>query len=300
MINEYLQYLQYEKNYSSHTVLSYHTDLIQFCQFLDIEPSAFNPRQITSQHLSEWLLSMMANKVSAVSVKRKISAVKSFWKFLLKRGYAEINPAQKLILPKTKKPIPAFYKQKEIFNIIDNPNIPDNFEVIRNLLIIEMFYSTGIRLSELISIEDKDIDFINFTVKVTGKRNKQRIIPVSDRLIKKISAYILNRNKFIEHRIDENLFLRVNGKKMYPRIVYSIIHDTMSQTSSLHKQSPHVLRHSFASHLLNGGADINVVKDLLGHSSLAATQVYTHTGFGELNNIYKHAHPRAKQKKEEL
>ncbi|MDO9152334.1 MAG: tyrosine-type recombinase/integrase [Paludibacter sp.] len=294
MINEFLQYLQYEKNYSSHTVLSYHTDILQFCQFHVISPSLFNPAEITVVHLQQWILKLMSDRLSARTIARKISTLKSFWHFLLKQGYVHTNPTLKILLPKTKKPLPSFFKHNEILNILENPFIPDDFETIRDLLIIEMFYSTGIRLSELISIEDKDIDFGQCTIRVIGKRNKQRIIPVSEQLVEKVNFYLLKRNELNDNLSDKQLFVRMNGKKMYPRLVYNIVHDTMSQTSSLHKQSPHVLRHSFATSLLNGGADINVVKDLLGHSSLAATQVYTHTGFEELYNIYKRAHPRAK------
>ncbi len=294
MINEFLQYLQYEKNYSSHTVLSYHTDILQLCEFLKTEPALFDPTQTTGVHLQQWIMQMMNEKISERSISRKISTIKSLWHFLMKQGYVQLNPTLKILLPKTKKTLPAFYKHDEILNILDNQFIPDNFETIRDLLIIEMFYSTGIRLSELISIEDNDIDFNQCSLRVIGKRNKQRVIPVGLQLIERVNEYLIKRNETIQNPVDNKLFKLTNGKKMYPRLVYNIVHDMMSQTSSLHKQSPHVLRHSFATNLLNGGADINVVKDLLGHSSLAATQVYTHTGFEELYNIYKHAHPRAK------
>ena len=294
MINEFLQYLQYEKNYSSHTVLSYHTDILQFSAFLNIETDSLDPGFVTGVHLQQWILQMMTDNLSARTISRKISSIKSLWHFLLKRGYAHSNPTLKILLPKTKKSLPVFYKHNEILNVVDNPFIPDDFETKRDLLIIEMFYSTGIRLSELISIEDNDIDFNQCSLRVIGKRNKQRVIPVGVQLIEKVNEYLTKRDETILNPIDNKLFKLKNGKKMYPRLVYNIVHEMMSQMSSLHKQSPHVLRHSFATNLLNGGADINVVKDLLGHSSLAATQVYTHTGFEELNNIYKHAHPRAK------
>lgn len=294
MINEFLQYLQYEKNYSSHTVLSYHTDLVQFCKFLKIEPFAFNPNSIESVNIQQWMLVLMSEKLSARSISRKISTLKTFWRFLAKQGLTDTDPTIKIILPKTKKPLPAFYKHSEILKILDNPYLPDDYETIRNMLIIEIFYSTGIRLSELITIEENDIDFIQCNLRVIGKRNKQRLIPVSTQIAEKIREYISIRNKTIDSFEDNKLFKLTNGKKMYPKLVYNIVHNTMIKVSSLHKQSPHILRHSFATNLLNGGADINVLKDLLGHSSLAATQVYTHTGFEELYKIYKHAHPRAK------
>ena len=293
MVNEFLQYLQYEKNYSFHTVLSYRTDLYQFCDFLVIKPQEINPTNINSQQIQQWSLLLMSTKISARSLSRKISTLKSFWKFLVVRGLATQDPTLKIILPKTKKPIPAFFKEKEMDSALDNKSNPNDFETTRDLLIISIFYQTGIRLAELISIEDKDIDLINGNLRVTGKRNKQRIIPISNSLCKEISEYIELRNNKLEI-LSANLFLRENGQKLYPKLIYNIVHNTMSEVSSLHKRSPHVLRHTFATSILNGGADINAVKDLLGHSSLAATQVYTHTSFEELNNIYKHAHPRAK------
>ena len=293
MVNEFLQYLQYEKNYSFHTVLSYRTDLYQFCDFLVIKPQEINTLNVNSQQIQQWTLLLTSTKISARSLSRKISTLKSFWKFLLVRGLATQDPTLKIILPKTKKPIPAFFKEKEMNSALDNKSNPNDFETTRDLLIISIFYQTGIRLAELISIEDKDIDLINGNLRVTGKRNKQRIIPISNSLCKEISEYIELRNNKLEI-LSANLFLRENGQKLYPKLIYNIVHNTMSEVSSLHKRSPHVLRHTFATSILNGGADINAVKDLLGHSSLAATQVFTHTCFEELNNIYKHAHPRAK------
>jgi len=293
MMKEFLQYLQYEKNYSSHTVLSYNTDLIQFCNFLNVESSQFNPNSVSSQQIQQWVLSLMSDDLSSRSLSRKISTLKSFWHFLLARGYSKQNPTLKIILPKTKKPIPAFFKENEMNAVLDNSLKPEDFEHIRNRLILETFYLTGIRLSELLNIENKDIDLSVGTIRVIGKRNKQRIIPIDKSLINDIERYIALRNESID-TFGSYLFVRNNGKKMYPKMLYNIVHESMSEVSSLHKRSPHVLRHTFATSLLNGGADINAVKELLGHSSLSATQVYTHTSFEELYNIYKHAHPRAK------
>jgi len=293
MMKEFLQYLQYEKNYSSHTVLSYNTDLIQFCNFLNVELGQFNPNSVSSQQIQQWVLSLMSDDLSARSLSRKISTLKSFWHFLLARGYSKRNPTLKIILPKTKKPIPAFFKENEMNAALDDSLKPEDFEHVRNKLILETFYLTGIRLSELLNIEDKDIDLSNGTIRVIGKRNKQRIIPIDKSLINDIERYIALRNESID-TFESYLFVRNNGKKMYPKMLYNIVHESMSEVSSLHKRSPHVLRHTFATSLLNGGADINAVKELLGHSSLSATQVYTHTSFEELYNIYKHAHPRAK------
>jgi len=293
MMNEFLQYLQYEKNYSSHTVLSYHSDLLQFCKFLGTPPGMLDPTAVDSQQIQQWVLALMHEKLSARSLSRKISTLKSFWHFLLIRGYADHNPTLKITLPKTKKPLPAFFKEKEMNQVLENPFIPEDFEAVRNQLIIELFYLTGIRLSELINIKNTDIDLKECSLRVTGKRNKQRIIPFDPSLSTDIERYVTLRNREVE-TLEPYLFVRKNGVKMYPKLVYRLVHDSMSEVSSLHKRSPHVLRHTFATSLLNGGADINAVKELLGHSSLAATQVYTHTSFEELYHIYKQAHPRAK------
>lgn len=293
MMNEFLQYLQYEKNYSSHTVLSYHTDLLQFCDFLQLTPAQLDPPKIISQQIQQWVLSLMSAELSARTLSRKISTLKSFWHFLLSRGYVTQNPTLKIILPKTKKPLPAFFKESEMETVLNNPFIPDSFEPVRDQLIINLFYQTGIRLAELINIKDSDIDLTEGNLRVIGKRNKQRIIPIGENLIKDIERYIKLRNEEVEV-LEPYLFVRKKGKKMYPKMVYNMVHNTMSEVSSLHKRSPHVLRHTFATGMLNGGADINAVKELLGHSSLAATQVYTHTSFEELHTIYKRAHPRAK------
>lgn len=293
MMNDFLQYLQYEKNYSSHTVLSYHNDLIQFYEFMNAGSVEFTPDSITQADLRAWIMKLTEEGCSARTIARKISTLKSFWRFLLMRSLATRNPTLKIILPKTKKPLPMFFKHREIVEALDSSFLPDDFERLRDLLIIELFYMTGIRLSELIAIEDADIDSKACEVKVTGKRNKQRILPLDAGLCERIDNYRLIRNRVIEF-VPESFFVRSNGKRMYPKLVYNIVHAVMSQVSTLPTISPHVLRHSFATGLLNNGADIGALKELLGHSSLAATQVYTHTGFGELHTIYKRAHPRAK------
>ncbi len=293
MINEFLQYLQYEKNYSSHTVLSYHTDLLQFCNFLESIPEQFSPTDVKPQQIQQWVLALMSLNHSARTLSRKISTLKSFWRFMLKRGLVTENPTLKIALPKTKKPIPAFFKNTEMDSILNNSFLPEGFEPERSHLILSVFYQTGIRLAELMNIKDQDVDLMQGNIRVIGKRNKQRIIPISKTLCADIERYILIRNKSVELSVS-NLFVLVNGKKTYPKMLYNLVHNNMSQVSTLHKRSPHVLRHTFATSMLNGGADINAVKQLLGHSSLASTQVYTHTSFDELYNIYKRAHPRAK------
>lgn len=293
MVNGFLQYLQYEKNYSSHTVLSYRNDLEQFLIFLKKSAEQFQPDEVYAAQIQEWILTLMQAGLSARSIARKISTLKSFWRYLQSRSVTPVNPTLKIVLPKTKKPLPVFFKNREVAMVIENPYLPDDFERARDLLIIELLYMTGIRLSELIAIEDKDVDFAAGELRVIGKRNKQRIIPLDISLCGKITHYMQMRDEKAGKDLSR-LFVRSNGKIMYPKLVYNIVHTIMSQVTTLPRVSPHVMRHSFATELLNGGADINAVKELLGHSSLAATQVYTHTGFGELYNIYKRAHPRAK------
>jgi len=295
MINKFLQYLQYEKNYSSHTVLSYQTDLLQFCDFLNIDPHDFSPVDINPSVIRQWVLLLINNNNTARSISRKISTLKSFWRYLLIHGLAKQNPTLKIVLPKTKKPLPVFYKQQEMERALSESTLPGGFEPMRNRLIISLLYEAGLRVSELVSLTDADFDTGSQQIKVIGKRNKQRIIPLGNDICDMITEYKRRRNKEVERQSDA-LFLRINGLPMYSKAIYNIVHSEMSQVSTLRKQSPHVLRHTFATTLLNNGADINAVKDLLGHSSLAATQVYTHVTFSELNKIYKQAHPRANKK----
>jgi len=293
MINEFLQYLQYEKNYSSHTVLSYHTDLLQFVNFIQVEPELFDPLQINPSQIQQWVLSLMNEGLTPRSLSRKISTLKSFWRFLIVRNHAQTNPTLKILLPKTNKPLPLFFKKAEMDLVLSENFLAGDFISKRNHLIIELFYLTGIRCTELISIKDSDVDLIEGNLRVIGKRNKERIIPISFEFCQKIKNYIDLRNHTIA-KISPYLWVRIKGEKLYPKLVYNLVHNYMSEVSTLSRRSPHILRHTFATNLLNQGADINAVKELLGHSSLAATQVYTHTSFDELYNIYKQAHPRAK------
>ena len=293
MIDEFLQYIQYEKNYSSHTVLSYHTDLIQFCDFLETAPAEFPYSVISSDDIRKWIVYMLSEDVSPRTLSRKMSTLKSYWHFLLVKGYVRNNPTLKIVLPKTKKALPAFFKESEMEMALDDTFGAEDFESVRDRLVLEVFYLTGMRRSELMNLKDNDVDFDARTIRVLGKRNKERIIPISAELCGNIKRYIDIRICEVG-MLTEFLFVRKNGCQLYVSLLYNIVHNKMSEVSSLHKRSPHVLRHTFATGMLNGGADINAVKDLLGHSSLAATQVYTHASFDELHNIYNQAHPRVK------
>jgi len=293
-IDKFLQYIKYEKGYSSHTFVSYQTDLSGFQDFVESRSIAFEPDKIDASLIREWIILLMEDGISASSVNRKLSSLKSFYRFLKQHNLASHNPLKKVVAPKNKKQLPKFLKEDEMENLLDGyDNLFENdFEGTRDKLMIEMFYTLGIRLSELIGIKDTDIDLSKETVIITGKRNKQRLLPFGNRLRNVVSGYMKMRDEVVPDQ-SGNFFVRENGEKLYPMLVYRIVNKYITMVSSLSKRSPHVLRHTFATAMLNNGAELNAVKELLGHSSLAATEVYTHTTFEQLQKIYKQAHPRA-------
>lgn len=291
--DKFIKYLRYEKNYSSLTEISYLNDITQFEDFIAAEYGAFRPEEIESDQIRIWIAQLMEQKMSPRSVNRKLSALKSFFKYLKKQSIVGHNPASAVSGPKTRKKLPAFVRDADMAKIIDDETeYPDDFSGHRNRFIIELFYLTGMRRAELIGIKDTDIDFANCTLRVTGKRNKQRLIPFSDETLRKLNEYIGRRDAEIENK-SPYLFVKENGEPLYPKLVYNIIRKQLNGISTLPKKSPHVLRHSFATEMLNNGAEINAVKELLGHSSLASTEVYTHVTFEELKKVYHKAHPRA-------
>jgi integrase/recombinase XerC len=253
----------------------------------------FEPETIDSDIVRNWIVFLLDEGMAATSVNRKLSSLKSFFKFLVRQGIISTNPLRLLNGPKTKKPLPYFIRDKEIELLLDGDSFDDDFEGVRNRLILELFYDTGIRRSELIGIKNSDIDYDASLLKVTGKRNKQRLIPFAEGLKTLLIAYINVRDKETDAG-SEWFFVRKNGQQLSTAIVYNIVKRSLSDISTLSKRSPHVLRHSFATSMLNNGAELNAVKELLGHSSLASTSVYTHTTFEELKKVY-HAHPRAKK-----
>lgn len=291
---KWIQHLRNEKNYSSHTEISYLTDLTQFQQFIEEECGEFDPKQIDSDLVRLWIAHLVEEGIKPRSANRKLSAVKTFFNYLNKIGAVSGNPAEKIRGPKTPKKLPAFVHHEEMIRVIDDERAyPDNFEGQRDRFIIELFYVTGIRKSELIGIKNSDVDNYTKTLRVTGKRNKQRIIPLSDDTVEKLKKYIQLRDREIENK-SPHLFVKKNGNPMYPKMIYNIVRKHLDSIPTLSKRSPHVLRHSFATEMLNNGAEINAVKELLGHSSLASTEVYTHVTFEELKKVYHNAHPRAK------
>ena len=294
-INLFLDYLNFERNYSTHTLEAYRKDLVQFKQYAEDElKMEFDPKVIDSDMVRSWVAYLMDAKMSSTTVNRKLSSLKSFFKFLVRQQVVLTSPIGLMRGPKNKKPLPYFVKEKDMAEVLDGDQFEQGFEGLRDRLILELLYDTGIRRSELIGIKDSDVDFGRSLLKVTGKRNKQRLIPFADELRDLLSSYIECRNNEVGSSSDY-LFVRENGEPIYAGIVYSIVRKSLAIIPSLAKRSPHVLRHSFATSMLNNGAELNAVKELLGHSSLASTSIYTHTSFEELKKVY-HAHPRALKK----
>jgi len=294
LIDKFLDYLQKEKNYSAYTLQAYRTDLSAFEKYLQSHDK--NLLQAGTKDVRYWIASLSEQKMSEKTINRKIASLKSFYKFLLKTQSIDKNPTEAVTGLKVRRKVPVPFSQDEIQNLFDSDLFDDDYEGIRDKCIIHLFYTTGIRRAELINIKPGDFDFLKKELKVTGKRNKQRIIPLLDSSIEIIREYIQVKEKeFSGKEIQDYFFLTRKGKKMYEMLVYRVINSYLSRVSVKHKKSPHVLRHSFATHLLNNGADLNSIKELLGHSSLAATQVYTHSGIEQLKNVYKKAHPRSKR-----
>lgn len=294
LINSFLDYLRYERNYSDYTVQAYSKDLSQFEEYVKTQMEGiFDPRQIDADVVRNWIIFLLDEKISPVSVNRKLSSLKSFFKFLIKQGIVSVNPLRLITGPKTKKPLPYFVKEGEMEALLDGDGFDEDFEGVRNRLILEMFYDTGMRRSELVGIRNSDVDYEAMQIKVTGKRNKQRLIPFAEGLKNLMLAYTEVRNREVGAN-SEWFFVRKNGEPLSTGIVYTVVRKKLSELPTLAKRSPHVLRHSFATSMLNNGAELNAVKELLGHSSLASTSVYTHTTFEELKKVY-HAHPRAKK-----
>jgi integrase/recombinase XerC len=283
-----LNYIAKEKRYSPHTIKGYKTDLIEFSDYCH---RYFNIsiQQVNHKIVRSWFAQMMEEGCEPSTVHRKSSTLKSFFKFLMVNGLLEKSPMDLVPLPKLKKNLPKFVDQKSLDVLLNELEFPDNYEGKRDKLIIDLFYQTGIRQSELIELNVNDIDFGQQQIKVLGKRNKERIIPISNSLIETIKEFITYRKTDSV----ENLMLTAVGQKLYPKLVYKIVNKYLSKVTTLSQRSPHVLRHSFATHMLNNGAELNSIKELLGHINLSATQVYTHNSMEKIKTIYKQAHPRA-------
>ncbi|AUC80822.1 tyrosine-type recombinase/integrase [Lacinutrix sp. Bg11-31] len=294
-IKAFTDYLQLERNYSELTVKAYTNDINAFQSFLIKEFDDSQLDKVNYSQIRNWIVQLVESKISNRSINRKVSALNSYYKFLLKIGDIEINPLSKHKALKTSKKLQVPFSEAEINIALDDLKYEDDYEGVRNKLIIELFYSTGIRRIELVNLKLSDVDFGNRTLKVLGKRNKERYVPLLQSVIQTIQAYILKRKELSVIEDNQALFLTKKGVKIYETLVYRIINEYFSLASNKVKKSPHILRHSFATHLLNQGADLNAVKELLGHSSLAATQIYTHNSIAELKKVYSNAHPRSKK-----
>jgi len=293
MIKSFLKYLQYEKRYSLHTIKSYSTDLEQFSSFINFHYPGIKTEAVDHKMIRDWLVSLVGENTRPRSINRKIASLRSFYKFLLKKEIIHRNPTLKIRVLKSSKNIPQFVKEVDIIRILDEHDYGDGFEGIRDKLMLELLYATGIRLSELINIRDEDVNHFEESLKVLGKRNKERIIPLSRELITLINDYNTQKRKNFNINEIEYLIVTNNGRKCYPMMVYRTVKKYLDIFTAIDKRSPHVLRHTFATHLLNKGAELNAVKDLLGHASLAATQVYTHNSLEKLKKVFDQAHPKA-------
>lgn len=289
MVKSFLQYIQYEKKYSSCTVFSYQNDINQFQNFLS-ENYSLPIEETQLKHIRNWIISLKNENIESSSINRKLSALKSLFKHGLRNNFIKTNPCTKLQQLKTPKKLPLFFKESELETALDTKkNEQNTFAELRNNIILEILYQTGIRRAELINLKDSDFNFFSLTLRILGKGNKERIIPISKNLGEKTEGYINYKNQIFD---SPYFILTDTGEKSYPNLIYRIVKNNMSEVSSLNKRSPHVIRHSFASGLLNNGAEISAVKELLGHANLAATQIYTHTSYEQLKKTYKQAHPR--------
>ena len=292
LIKSFLDYLRLERNYSEKTLVSYETDLREFEDYLEETEAELELAKVHSDVVRNWIVSLMDKGRAATSVNRKLSSLRSFYHFLLRRKRITVNPMLKIVGPKKKKPLPSFVREKDMDRLLDSVPFREGYEGCRDRIILEMFYVTGMRLSELIGLNDVDVDFSAKLVKVTGKRNKQRLIPFGNELEKDLLIYNKVRNETFPEGT-EAFFVRKDGKRMYPMQVYRLVRRNLSKVVTLKKRSPHVLRHTFATAMLNDNAELRAVQELLGHEGLSTTEVYTHTTFEELKKVYELAHPRA-------
>jgi integrase/recombinase XerC len=287
----FINYLKYEKRMSPHTIVAYKNDLDQFVLYITETVGEFSVKEVGSKMVRDWVVYLMEQQLSARSVNRKVTTVKSFYKFLMKEQIVDINPAVNIPLPKIRKKLPNFVGEEDLNRLLDDGYFSEDFKGVRDKLIVLLLYGTGIRLAELLMLKDSDFDKKGYLIRVLGKRQKERVIPYPRSINKLLDLYVDIRSEKIGF-YPERLLVTEKAKPVYEKLIYRVVRENLAKVTSLEKRSPHVLRHTYATHLLNKGADLNALKELLGHSNLAATQVYTHTTFEKLHDIYKQAHPR--------
>ncbi|SDL74584.1 integrase/recombinase XerC [Catalinimonas alkaloidigena] len=292
MVDSFLEFLQFEKRYSEHTLLSYRNDLTQFEQHLQ-DTTRRTLEQADYYDVRAWMVKLISTGIAASSVGRKMACLRSFYKYLLKESAIRENPMQRIKSPKIKKKVPVFVPESDIMDVLDRTQFTDDFHGLRDKLVLEMIYGTGIRLSEIIGLKENDISLHNRVIKVLGKRNKERMIPLNVTLTHLLERYLSFKHATFPVDAEGPLIVTDGGDEAYPMFIYRLVRKYLDDVVALEKKSPHVLRHTFATHLLNKGADLNAIKDLLGHSNLAATQVYTHNSLEKMREAFRQAHPKA-------
>lgn len=293
MVNEFLTYLSFEKRYSKHTTVSYKNDLSNLSNYLLTTYELATPEQANYPMLRSWIVTLVDQEMQPKSINRKIACLRSYYHFLQKKEFITKDPTLKIRALKVKKSLPVFVAEENIIELLDTFEFEDSFDGTRNKLVLELLYGTGIRLSELIGLKNTDINIFQKTIKVLGKGNKERIIPIHDTFITLAKVYTAKKNNESFNSNSEFFVVTNNGEQVYPMFIYRLVRLYLDQVTTVDKRSPHVLRHTFATHLLNKGADLNAIKDLLGHTSLAATQVYTHNSIDKLKAIFDQAHPKS-------
>ena len=293
MINQFLNYLRYERNASPQTVLTYEEGLREFESYLSFRDEGLSLGKVDTDLIRDWMESLMDKGNNASTINKKLSALRSFYRYALKRKLVDADPAHCITGPKKSKPLPQFLREREMDNLLDVIEWGDNYKDVRARTILLLFYEAGLRRSELTGLNDADVDFETKQLKVTGKRNKQRVIPFGEELSLVLSHYIAIRDEQVARKEKDALFLSDKGERMTGDQVYAIVHKYLTAVTSLKKRSPHVLRHTFATAMLNNGAGLESIKNLLGHESVSTTEIYAHTTFEQLKRVYKEAHPRA-------
>ena len=292
-IQEFLNYITFQKRYSENTILSYQNDLKSFFEFIFLEYSITDIKEISTSMIRTWLASLKENKISSKSINRKISSLKSFFWYQLRTRNIEVSPVVSISSLKVNRQLPSFIDEKDIDDLLKNDSFPSTFKGQTDYLIFEILYQTGIRRSELITLKEKDIDRSSCIIKVLGKGNKERLIPVNKQLLTAIDDYISVKRKQFSDSAENFLLVNKNAKKLDPKYIYNIVKENLGKVSTNQRKGPHSLRHTFATHLINNGAPINAIKELLGHSSLAATQIYAHNTIDKLKEVHRQAHPKS-------